>query len=306
MIKTISVTNPDNETLVLELARPDKSGFVVGPVTGLGPVKASINTTRLATMDGDIYNSARAESRNIVIPLVFLENPTIEDSRHLSYKYFPIKKNVKVKIETDSRVLETIGYVESNDPAIFAKDSSTQISIVCPDSYFEAAGGASGGFVDSEFYSVTPLLEFPVENPSLTVPLIQLGEATVGQGLVVEYDGDVPSGLEIFVSVIGAFSGFSIYEVATGLGITLNQARLNAAISSTPEAGDSFYISTHKGKKRILYTRGSTTYDIINALDGVTSWFELERGSQLIAYSATSGSDNLRVRLRHRPRYEGV
>lgn len=306
MIKKVHVTNPEGDTLVLELTNPEASGFVVLPITGLGPVKANVSMTNLATIDGGIYNSARAESRNIVFQLQFLPKPTIEDTRHLSYKFFPLKKQVKLVIETDTRILETVGFVESNEPVIFAKEETTQISILCPDSYFEAAGGPSGGFIDYDFYNLAPMLEFPMENLSLTVPLIQLSELQNSQGLVLEYDGDVASGVEIYVSIYGAFSGFSIYSVESGLGITLDQARLNAIVGSAPASGDSLYISTIRGRKQILYTKGSTTYNVIDAISGVTSWLELDRGSQLIAYSATSGSDNLRVKIRHRPKYEGV
>ena len=136
MIKSITVTNYLGDSLVLDLARPELSGFVVKSVTGLGAGKSTINTTEVATNDGSIYNSARLSSRNIVLSLAFLWKPTIEDVRHLSYKFFPIKRMVTLLIETDNRLAQITGYVESNEPTIFSKDEGSDISIICPDPFF--------------------------------------------------------------------------------------------------------------------------------------------------------------------------
>lgn len=123
MIKSITVTNYLGESLKIELARPDLSGFVVQSITGLGPGKATINISEESTRDGGLYNSARLSKRNIVIGLKYYywSDKTIEELRHLSYKYFPIKKRVKLLIETDGRQAETEGYIEANDPDILSK-----------------------------------------------------------------------------------------------------------------------------------------------------------------------------------------
>ena len=81
MIHSITVTNYLGDSLTLTLSRPEESGFIVMSVTGLGPAKANINTTEISTNDGALYNSARVTSRNIVLSLRFLFDPTIEDVR---------------------------------------------------------------------------------------------------------------------------------------------------------------------------------------------------------------------------------
>ena len=96
MIKSVTVTNYLGDSIKLELTRPELSGFVVTSITGLGAGKADVNTTDMSTNDGSLYNSARAQQRNIVLSLQYLFKNTIEDVRHLSYKYFPIKKKVKL------------------------------------------------------------------------------------------------------------------------------------------------------------------------------------------------------------------
>lgn len=121
MIKSVTVVNYLGESFKMELMRPEESGFIIQSITGIGPVKANINNTELSTGDGAVYNSSRLTVRNIIFKLCFLPNPTIEHTRQKSYKYFPVKKPIKLIFETDNRVSECSGYVESNEPDIFSK-----------------------------------------------------------------------------------------------------------------------------------------------------------------------------------------
>ena len=72
MIKLFRITNHVGESIEFELTHPEKSGFIVESVDGLGPVKATINITEVITNDGGIYNSARSSVRNLVFRLKFL------------------------------------------------------------------------------------------------------------------------------------------------------------------------------------------------------------------------------------------
>lgn len=141
MIKSITITNYKDESFYINMFSSSDSGLNIRKIDGLGPVKANINTTPIVTGDGAIYNSARAENRNIVITLGFVNESNIglnliEDVRLKSYKMFPLKSMVKFEIETDRRNLYTYGYVESNEPDIFSQDETAQISIICPNAYF--------------------------------------------------------------------------------------------------------------------------------------------------------------------------
>lgn len=160
MIRAVTFTNYLGDSIRLDLARPEESGFIIKSVTGLGPGKANINTTEIATNDGSLFNSSRMPSRNIVISLAYMWKDSIEDVRQLSYKYFPIKKKLTMLIETDNRQAEIEGYVESNDPTIFSKDEGSDISIVCPNPFFYSAG--KDGINTTIFYGVEALFEFPL------------------------------------------------------------------------------------------------------------------------------------------------
>ena len=131
MIKNIQITSFRNETLTIELANPEKSGFAISDITGLGPVKAEINTTENGINDGAVFNSAHVGYRNIVLTLRFI-GTDIETLRQISYQYFATKQNIHLLIETDNRVMNIDGYVESNDPTIFSKREGCKISIIWP------------------------------------------------------------------------------------------------------------------------------------------------------------------------------
>lgn len=119
-----------------EWGAEDTSGLLITSIDGLGPVKGTINMVDLPTTDGGVFNSARLSTRNIVIKGLFTNATSIEDARLLSYKYFPVKKKVHLKIVTDNRTVETDGYVESNEPVIFDQGCGCQISILCENPYF--------------------------------------------------------------------------------------------------------------------------------------------------------------------------
>lgn len=173
MIKSITITNHLNESITMELSNPEKSGFIIQSIDGLGPAKGNINITEMATSDGGVFNSARLETRNIVLNLLFMEKPTIEAVRLLSYKYFPIKRTITFAITTDTRVCKIVGTVESNEPDIFKNQEGCQISILCPDPFFYLTGENED--TKTTFYGTVPLFEFPFENNEVGQPITFIG-----------------------------------------------------------------------------------------------------------------------------------
>ena len=164
MIKSVTITNYLQESVKIDLTEPETSGFIIRSIEGLGPAKANVNFTELATLDGALDNGALLNTRNIVMSLIFEGTPTIEDTRLKSYKYFPIKQNLTFEIETDNRHCFTVGRVESNTPKIFGNErEGCQISILCPSSYFQDMNDT---MVD--FNSVTGEFEFPFDNNSIS------------------------------------------------------------------------------------------------------------------------------------------
>lgn len=304
MIKSVTITNHLGESIKLDLFNPEESGFIIKSIEGLGPVKANINFKELATNDGSIDNSARLSSRNIVMSLQFMESPTIEETRLKSYKYFPIKRNIKFLIETDSRICETIGRVETNVPTIFSNAEGCQISILCPNPYFYSAG--ENGTNQTIFYGTEPLFEFPFSNESLTEDLIEFGSIENRTEASIYYDGDAEMGITIQIHAVGKAEGLVIYNTKTRDIMRINDDKLKSLIGSGIQAGDEITITTSRGEKGIYMLRSGVTTNILNSLEKPIKWFQLSKGDNTFAYTASAGLTNLQFRIENKVIYEGV
>ena len=304
MIKSVTITNHLDESIKLDLFNPEEYGFIIKSIEGLGPVKANINFKELATNDGAIDNSARLSSRNIVMSLQFMESPTIEETRLKSYKYFPIKRNIKFLIETDSRICETIGRVETNVPTIFSNAEGCQISILCSNPYFYSAG--ENGTNQTIFYGTEPLFEFPFSNESLTEDLIEFGSIENRTEGTVYYNGDSEIGITIQIHAVGEAEGLVIYNTKTREIMRINDDKLKSLMGSGIQAGDEITITTSRGEKGIYMLRSGVTTNILNSLEKPIKWFQLSKGDNTFAYTASSGLTNLQFRIENKVIYEGV
>lgn len=301
MLRSITVTNHLGESLTIEMQRPTTSGFYIKKIEGLGPVKANINIAERAIVDGGQFFSAHANSRNIVITLGFLFAHNVEDVRHKSYKYFPLKKKIKLVVETDRRTCETYGYVESNEPDIFSKEETTQISIICPDPYFYSTKNTV-----TTFFGIEPMFEFPFSNESLTDDEIEFGNMERSATRTIFYSGEVEVGVTIVVHAVGDASNLMIANFVTGETMKIGTSRLDSELGSGIMAGDDIIISTVKGEKSIQLLRDGVYHNILNCLDKQSDWFQLSIGENTFAYVTDSGYENLQFRVENRMAYEGV
>lgn len=313
MIKSFTITNYLGDSIKLDLMRPGNSGFVVKHAEGLGPVKANINTTDVAMTDGGRYNSAYLEQRDIVMNLEFYQTPgvSIEDIRQKSYRYFPIKRNVTFTVETDNRTLEAVGYVESNEPAIFAKNEGCSITIVCPDPYFY-----SKGTNETVFSGVMSMFEFPFENNSIVLnddgtysdndDLIEFGRIENRTEETVFYDGDSEVGLTVVIHAVGPVSDLTIYNLTTRERMIIDTEKLATLTGSSIIDGDTIYIKTRRGQKSITLLRDGVNINILNCLGKGSKWFTLSRGDNIFVYNATVGKEDLQFRIVNNVVYDGV
>lgn len=301
MIKAVTVTNYIGESKRFVLPQPELSGFALFRMEGIGPPKATINTTESVTLDGSSFNSSRAQQRNIVLSLMFLPTPLIEDARHETYKYFPIKQRVTLLIETDRRTVETYGYVESNEVDIFSSVETTQISIICPDPYFY-----SEGYSSTIFYGIEPAFEFIFSNESLMEPLIEFGYIRNMTEQTVWYEGDAETGVTITIHVVGEVHNITIYNVQTREKMRIDTNKLEALTGRGLSSGDEVIINTVRGEKSVKLLREGLYSNILNCLDKGSDWFTLHKGDNVFTYVADSGAENLQFKIENRTVYEGV
>lgn len=305
MIKSITVVNQKGESLKMELANYNESGFLITSVDGLGPVQADINTTDIVTFDGTVYNSVRARNRNIVINLQFV-SVDIENQRHICYRYFPLKRPVTVKIVTDHRKLQTMGYVESNAPDIFSRNETAQISLVCPDAYFQDISDEGVNTVD--FYGVDPLFEFPFSNESRTERRIQFGNIKNSFEETFLYDGEAETGIVMMIHALEELrNDITITNVTTLGRMVISMERIKTITGKYPQTSDDIIISTIKGHKQAILQREGKAYNILNALGRDTEWFQVTQGENTFAYqSSDSGTLKIKLSLTVQNLYVGV
>lgn len=301
MIRSLTVTNYLNESIFIDLFRPEETGLLVREITGLGPAKGTINITEISTNDGGVYNSSRLSSRNITITFMFLFTPTVEDVRQKTYKYFPIKKPITLEIKTDNRTVTTVGYVESNEPEIFSEKETAKISIICPDPYLYSVKKSNTIFNGRE-----PMFEFPFSNESLTRPLLEMGSIKNRTYENIYYDGDAEVGFHIIINAIGPVSTMTILNKRTNGSMIIDNEWIEILTGEGIKLGDLIDICTERGNKYVHLTRGDNVYNIINAIDKDSEWFVLSKGDNQFAYIAEDGISNIQFRIESKTAYEGI
>lgn len=253
MINTLTVINYLGEQLTIKLANPFDVGMAITEITGLGPVNANIITTDNATMDGAVYNSSRLSYRNIVITLKLLgtdaNGQSIESTRHNVYKYFPIKKPLWLIFESDKRSAMIQGYVESNEPEIFSDWEKTQISIICPDPYFESLNGTV-----TNFSGVEPLFQFGTELNE--EPTFELGRHYTEGDVDIYYTGEVETGVEINMVFKDHVNPITIYNIETNDKITIDTSKIESRYGQLV-MGDRIKISTTRGNKKAVLEKAN-------------------------------------------------
>lgn len=317
MIKTIKVINYLGDQLDLDLADPYKTGLWVESVTGIGGGKATINVTNLASDDGGLFNSARAETRNIVLTLGMLQVPgvtdTIEDARHRTYEFFPKKRWLTLIFVTDNREVYIEGYVESNEPDIFSDNETTQISIICPNPNFYKADGAK----HKTFGGIDNLFEFPYSNEGIPDPedtpvVNAIGNETIFGNIVknaanvIEYEGEVETGITFYVHFLDSVTGLEFFNADTGESMRINDDAIAALTGAGLSANDELTICTVKGQKAAVLTRNGLSYNVMNALGRNPSWFQLYDGPNTFTFNAATGYEDIEFTIYYTPAYEGV
>lgn len=301
MIKAITVTNHNRESLSFDLYHPELSGLNIQNIEGLGPTNANINSTEVATIDGGIFTSARQEQRNIVFTFAMMFDPLVEDARLKLYKFFPVKKKIHLEFQTDRRHVETEGYVESNVPNIFSQEETAQVSIICPDPFFYGLG-----IEEQAFSGVQGRFEFPFSNESLTEPLLEFGEIRLDTRTVLQYSGDTDTGVLITIHAYNVAQGITIWNNDTREHVSIDTEKIKDLTNVTFGQGDDILISTVKGNKYVQLLHNGQYTNIISAINKDADWFQLTNGDNVFTFTASKGENDLLVTFRYRNAYGGI
>lgn len=201
----LSVKNISGD--VLQLTR--NSNYVITGITGLTPVAANINTSTAGINDGVLYNSARLGYRNIVIT-VHLTND-IEKNRIKLYDFFQTKQFCTLYFSNDSRNVSISGYVETFDCDLFSISETAQISIICPNPYFQSVSETINS-IETDIFNA----------------------------------GDVPTGMDIVINFIGDVKNPVIQNTITNEFFRLNSTFVSGdKVTINTHSGEKSVILTH-------------------------------------------------------------
>lgn len=317
MILSVNILNPSNDELIMELTNPEACGFTIRKIDGLGPTKSNINIYDVPSIDGGLFNSARTQYRTINIKLgcMWIKNdgrtehttPLIEDSRHLSYKFFPLKRKIRLEVVTDYRTLYIDGYIEANEPDIFSKDETLSISVVCPDPNFYASE-TEYGYIN---YPDQNEFEFPFDNNSLEEKLIEFSSMRDANSCYIDYKGDnitgvtmelyfmhdFPRGQEILVSFVNKIKSTTI---------TVNPSKVFRTSKFDIYRGDRILIYGRPGHKKVEFHRYNKVYNVFNAIKLEDDWPILYPGDNTVILKAGGSTDAIKGRVIYNTLYDGV
>lgn len=280
---TLKVENNNGEVKNLSTS-PD---YTVIKIDGLTPPRATVNSSANATSDGSTINSVRVESRNIVIYCVVERD--IEANRIKLYKYFPLKKTVKLYFKNGSRDVYIEGTVELIECDLFSNRQIAQISLICAKPYFKDVE-----ILTSTFADVSALFEFPFSIPSAG---IEFSSLTANQRQSIINTGDIDTGVIIDIYAHDEVVNPIIYKVMQSEHMAFN---------ITLNAGDELIVNTNIGEKSVKLIRNGVETNALGYMTPDSNWFVLESGDNVFTYNADSGLTDLQITFSTSLLYGGV
>lgn len=284
---TLTVENRIGD--VLELTGKENT-YQIQQIEGLAPPNATINMTNIVGMDGAVFNSARLETREIVIYIKI--NGNAELNRNALYKFFAPKTAVKLYYVNGIRNVNIEGYVSSFACDFFAEGEIAQVSILCPSPYWKDAQE-----IVDYISNVRPLFTFPFFiNENEPIPI---SDYTENRESVVYNYSQTETGLVIRVTFSAITHKVRIQNTTTGEYF---------AIWCEFTADDVLIIDTNSGHKSVTLLHDGAYYNIFPYILQGSTFIQLHLGANTFQVSADDGAsdDNIEVELIRRTEYAGV
>lgn len=269
-----------------QLRLTDSKCYNVLEISGLDPPNAAINMKKISGVDGAKFGGSRIEQRNIVITLN-IKYP-IEENRINLYKFFQVKRYIKIYFVTRTRNVYIEGYVESFENSHFTQIQKPVISILCPDPYWKSNDETTVYFTTSN-----ALFEFPFSIPQGGIPF---SERSVITETYIN-TGDVPTGGIIEFTASGTVTNPKIINNTTGEFFGFDYEM---------QSGDKIVLNTNYGEKSAVLKRSYYEINIISSRITGSKWIQFEAGENSISYTADSGSEYLSVKVSAVQKFEGV
>lgn len=247
MINKVEVVNDLGELLTLELSDVS-DGIVLKEIDGLGPTKATLVSSSFTNSDGEQYQSAKREARDIKLTLgmeSMYGGESVSAIRQRLYRFFMTKREVILRFFMDDGLnVEIRGRVESNDPPMFTREPEMVIQVRCFDpDFLEQAPAVINGNTTSD-----------------------------DTAIAVNYDGTVETGFQFKMLINRSISEFTIYLQSTD-GTTRSLPFAAPLLS-----GDILILSTQSGNKFARVIRNGEETSLLYGISPYANWLELYSG----------------------------
>ena len=126
---------------------------------------------------------------------------------------------------------------------------------------------------------------------------VQFGTIQDVPEATITYAGDGESGIVITLEFLGAATGIRINNTTRGEYMIMNDSKIAAIVGSNIDAYDSIRIDTTRGSKSATLSRNGTVYNILHAVDLSSKWIYLQTGANHFTYTASTGFENVILKL---------
>ena len=272
-----------------QLIFDQNSPFTVTEIQGLNPPEATINTSSLALIDGEKYNSSKMQMRTINV--AFAIEVQAAKNRIKVYKVLKSKQWVKFTYIGQYRHVYIEGYIQSIDITYFEIKQVVTCSILCPSPYFKEAQQ-----IVNEMRSIISAFHFPFA--STAEPELVFSYISNDVGITIENDSDVDCGMIIELYARDTIVNPKIFNYLTQEYI---------GIEITMQAADLITINTNQGQKTATLLRSGVESSVFNNVMQGSTWLQLPAEGGTFVYEVGTGSiANLNVTFKHTNLYEGV
>lgn len=257
--------------------------FKITNVDGITNASSDISSSTVAQMDGDIINNVRVTPRGIVIDLTIERD--VEQTKREILKIVKVKQKGTLRLTQDNRETQIVGIVEAIEMPRFSELVVMQISIYCSQPFWEDVDYIIGQIAD-----YINLHYYPLDQGGLAFyESIPLGEINYNNNKIFINEGDVSVGMTITV--------VAIKEVVNPRVSRSGDEYIGVNIAMT--SGDELIIKTGKGEKSITLNGRN----VIDKIDPMSTWLQLETGENEFYISAESGTDNAYFVISYKQRY---
>lgn len=281
--------------LILENQRGDRvaltnnKNYAITGMDGLHPPGANIVTSQVSLYDGSKFNNAKVNDRQLDIAVAIQYD--VENSRVALYKVIKTKQYIKMIYRTNSRDVFCEGYVSAMNIDYFANPQTVDISILCPEPYFNDAQEIIDGIS-----RIIKMFRFPFAITAADPKPIGSYDNTLEINLI--NSGDVEAGFEIEIHATGQVKTPAIYNRETGEFFKLE---------TTLQDGDTVRINTKKGQKSVFVARSGEDVNLFNYVSEDSTWLQLTPGDNVLTYDAEDNTTtHMDIRFIHRDLYVGV